>query len=67
MKNQIAKKIKETKPKPIYVQASEKFGVSYSYVVKIAIGSRNATRGKGLELKKWLLEQIVINKKAQKN
>lgn len=63
----IAKKIKEVKEKPLYVKAAAKFGVSYSYVAKIAVGTRNATRGKGLEVKQWLLQRIANNAEDLKN
>jgi len=64
--NDIAKKIKEGKPKTMYAQACEKFGVSYIYVVQIATGVRQATRGKGFLVKNWLLDQIDHNTKTHK-
>jgi hypothetical protein len=67
MKNEIAKKIKMLTPKSLYVQASEKFEVSYDYVRKIAAGDREPTKKKGMLIKAWLLEQIEINKTAQNN
>jgi len=65
--NEIAKKIKENKPKPLYVQAAEKFEVSYVYVNQIAIGARKATRGKGLLVKNWLMAQITATTNQSNN
>ena len=45
----------------LYQQAAIKFGVTYEYVAAIARGKRKAIRGKGLEVKEFLLSELSNN------
>lgn len=47
--------IKVERAKSLYQLAEEKFDTSYNYVIKIATGKRTPTRGKGLEIRNYLL------------
>lgn len=42
----------------LYQRAAKHFGVSYSYVAKIAQGARIAGRGKGAEIKQFLINEL---------
>ena len=54
----IAKEIKNKVPKTLYQRTADKFDTSYQFVAAIACGSRIPKRGKGLEIKKYLREEI---------
>ncbi len=51
----IAKKIRELS---LYKRAALKFETEYQYVAAIAAGRRKPSRGKGLLIKNYLLEQL---------
>lgn len=57
----ISKEIKKKNPKTLYQRTADEFKTSYQYVCAIACGGREPIRGKGLEIKKYLLEQIDKN------
>ncbi|WP_418892587.1 XRE family transcriptional regulator [Limibacterium fermenti] len=52
---ELAEKLNK-KYRSIYVQVAEKFGVTPRYVWQIAKGERKATRGKGAQVKEYLIK-----------
>lgn len=57
-KMNLSREIKETKEKTLYQRAVEKYKTSYIYVVQIATGERKGLRGKGKEIKEFLLTEL---------
>jgi hypothetical protein len=56
-KETISARIKKG-PKTPYQVCAAKYKTGYVYVAQIASGKRVPTRGKGLEIKKWLENYI---------
>lgn len=45
----------------LYFRTAAKFGVSYTYVAELARGKRQGTRGKGKQIKEFLLSELCSN------
>ncbi len=45
----------------LYFRTAAKFGVTYTYVAELARGKRQGTRGKGKQIKEFLLSELCNN------